>query len=321
MLSKIFTPVLNLFRFHKKRIALYFAMVTVFLYFIFPFNDLSDLVTAKVSEATAGQIYVGFDKLDLALLPTPGLSLHNVLVDSSYFPELKAKYLSASPSILGLLTFKPGVTIRGEEILGGDLVLSTRGGDKTPAGKTKQKVELDFDNLKLSDLIGLLDAQVKLSGQASGHLYSQVDPEFGEQPTGTVTLNLNKVLLDESDLNLQGMPLRLPKINVNQVELAAKLDKGSLDISKLNIGKAGSDISAQVTGKVNYMLDKQGGTVISRPGSYDLNIKFQISEALKQKVGVYLTLLQQYQVAQNTYSLKIAGNGFYGPPTQISKGQ
>jgi fucose permease len=67
-------------------------------------------------------------------------------------------------------------------------------------------------------------------------------------------------------------------------------------------------------------FNKLGTMVTPVIGAYDLNIKLQLSETLKQKLSSYLGLLQTFQVATNTYSIKLAGNGFFGPP-QITKGQ
>lgn len=300
---------------------IFFAFTSFFLYLLFPFNDLGDLVSSKVSEATGGQLYVTFDKLDISMFPSPGLALENVFVESVFFPGIKAQSLSASPSILGLMTFKPGVTIRGDKVLGGDFVLSTRGGGKTSNGKLKQKVDFEFENFKLTDIIGLLDAPIRASGFLTGEFHSQVDPEFSEQPSGDIKLNIKQALIEESDFTVQSMPLSIPKMNLDPIEIDAKSDKGNIEIKKLSIGKPGQDFSAQVNGRIQINFQKQGTNVFPAAGPYDLNIKLQIGEVVKQKLGPFLSLLNTYSTAQNTYSIKIAGNGFYGPPQSVTKGQ
>ncbi len=288
-------------------------------YLFFPFNDLSDLVTTKVSDATAGQVYVSFNKLDLSFFPTLGLALSDVSVETPMLPPLKAKSLSASPSLLGLITFKPGVTVRAEKFLGGDLVLSTRGGDKNAQGKPKQKISLDFEDLKLNELLSMLDLPVRLNGQATGHLNSTIDVDFTDQPSGEIQLTMEKVLLEEADINIQSMPLSLPRVNFNSIDLEAKAEKGNLEITKLVIGKPGQDISAQVSGRVGFSVIKQGANIFTQPSGFDLSVRAQFGEALKQKLSSYLALLQAYQIAQNTYSIRFTGNNFYGVPN-MTKG-
>src|ERR1700683_2627987 len=99
-------------------------MYFLFIYFFFPFNDLGDLVSGKISEATQGQVFVDFEKLDLSLFPQPGLALSKVVIENPFTPALTAKYISVAPNLLSLLAFKPGVSIRARGFLGGDVDLS-----------------------------------------------------------------------------------------------------------------------------------------------------------------------------------------------------
>src|SRR4051812_35387749 len=99
MIEKILSPLLNVIRFHKKKVGLFVVLFLVFLYFIFPFNDLGDFVAQKVSEATSGQVFVGFDTLDINLLPEPGIAMSNVQVETPFTPKLTAKNLSLAPNI------------------------------------------------------------------------------------------------------------------------------------------------------------------------------------------------------------------------------
>lgn len=316
MLSNFF----SIFKYHKKKIALGYFLVMIFLYFLFPFNDLGDLVTSKVSDASQGQVYLNFEKLDLSLIPSPGIALSDVTLETSQLPALKAGYLEARPSMMGLITFKPGISIGAEQIFGGDLSLSTRGIDKNKNGTRKQKIDLSFDNIKLNEIFQAFDLNIRLNGSAEGQLSSQVDIELLEQPKSEVSVNLSKVVLEETDLSVQGMSIGIPKISLNQLLLEAKSENGNLQISKLTFGGPGQDITGQMTGKMAMTFVKQGMQFVVQPGGFDFNLKFTISETLKQKLSSYLLFLQNYLVAQNTYSLRISGSSFYGVP-QLTKGQ
>ncbi len=317
MLSNMWGMISGVFKFHKRKILIFVGLTLILTYIFFPFNDLSDLVTSKVSELTSGQVFVGFDNLNLSLLPSPGLSLSNVFLEMPAVPPLKAKSITARPSIVGLLTFKPGIAIQAEDFLGGDLSLSTRGGDKNSIGKRKQKVDVDFSSLKLGEILSMLDLPVRVTGQAAGTFTSMIDLDMTDQPSGDVQLNLSKVVMDETDLNLQGMPLSLPKVSLNQVDMEGHLDKGSLEITHLNVGKPGQDLSAQVSGHMNLQFVKQGQSVNAIPTNYEFYVKLQVGESLKQKIGPYLGILQSYMVAQNTYSIKLSGPNFYAVPNMV----
>lgn len=73
MLNKILDPIMNLIRFQKKKMALLVGLYMVFLYFLFPFNDLGDLVSGKISQATQGQVFLDFDNINLSLFLRLGL--------------------------------------------------------------------------------------------------------------------------------------------------------------------------------------------------------------------------------------------------------
>ena len=125
--------------------------------------------------------------------------------------------------------------------------------------------------------------------------------------------------LEETDLNLQGMPPSLPKISLGQTQIEAKLDKGQVQIQKLVFGKGGQDLSGMITGHMGLTTVKQGQGVGFVPGAYEFFIKLQVGESLKQKAGIYLGVLQNYLVAQNTYSIKLSGANFYAVPS-MTKG-
>jgi type II secretion system protein N len=317
MLEKLLSPILNVIKFHKKKVTLFSLLTLFFLYFIFPFNDLGDFVALKVSEATNGQVFVGFDTLDINLIPEPGIAMSNVQVETPFTPKLTAKNLSLAPNIAGLLSFKPGINAFAKSLLGGNVELSTRGGDKSTGGKLKQKISLDLDKLSLQEVSDLAQLPLKITGNISGSLDSQIDLEFADQPTGEVNIQMEKVQLPESSLNTQMGPLELPHLNLNNINLEGHADKGSLDISKLLIGKPGGDFYANASGKVDVKFEKFGATVAPRFGAYDFNVKMQVGEEFKSKLGAYLSLLQNYQTAANSYSFRVSGANFYAPPKLV----
>jgi type II secretion system protein N len=320
VISKAINAFFNIFRYHKRKIFLLASLYSFFLYLLFPFNDLGDLVASKVSEMTGGQVFVNFDTLNLSIIPQPGLALTNVNVETAFTPKLTAKSLSVAPNVTGLLTFKPGVSIYAEELLGGDVSLSTRGSGKTAAGKMKQKLSLELENLNLSEIAKLAQLPMRLTGNISGNMESNFDMDFSEQPTGTLQLQASKVVLPDSSINTPIGPLALPKLNLNDIVLESKADKGVFEISKFVVGKPGGDLYASVTGRMDMRITKSGAEVYPQMGQYDLIVRLQVGEAFKQKMGMYLGILQAYQNAANSYAFRMMGQNMYAPPN-ISKVQ
>jgi type II secretion system protein N len=257
--------------------------------------------------------------LDFSLIPSPGLNLKGVTLETTLAPSLKAASLVVRPSLLGLLTFKPGVSAVAEGFWGGNLNFSTRGAGKNSAGHTKQNIDIEASRLKLNDIINFLEIPIRASGLLEGGVSAVIDNEGLDQPSGEATLELANLSLEETDLNLQGMPLSLPKISLGQTQIEAKLDKGQVQIQKLVFGKGGQDLSGMITGHMGLTTVKQGQGVGFVPGAYEFFIKLQVGESLKQKAGIYLGVLQNYLVAQNTYSIKLSGANFYAVPS-MTKG-
>jgi len=315
MIEKILQPLLNIIRNHKKKLALLLGLYIVFLYLFFPFNDLGDLVAQKVSELTSGQVFVNFDSLGFNILPQPGFALTNVTVETSYFPKLSASSLSLSPSIAGLLSFKPGVSAHAENLLGGNVDFSSRGGDKTAAGKLKQKVNVDLSEVNLSDISDFAQLPLRLTGILSGSLNSQVDLDFTEQPASDLSLKISKTLIPEGQINTQLGPLDLPRTNLGDVVVDGKTEKGSFEISHLVVGKPGGDLYANVFGKAELNLQKVGNSISPRFGGYDFSIHLQLGPDFAKKMSSFLGLLQSYQTALNTYAFRIFSSTAYAPPS------
>jgi type II secretion system protein N len=306
----------------KKALMLFPVALLVCLYLFFPFNDLGDLVAAQIAEKSQGQVAVTFDRLGVSLVPQPGLDMDNVTVEGSGFPPLIMKGLHLSPNIAGLLSFKPGVNVQARGLFGGDVAVSTRGGDKVAAtNQRKQIVNIDLENLDLGELSAVGQIPIKAKGLLSGSINSQVDPGFTDAPVGELELRGDKVVISDTVVPTQLGPLALPNINIGPIELIGRSDsKGLVEISRATLGKQGSDLSLQASGKFDMRFDKFGASISPRMGSYDFNVKLQVTEAVRQKLGAYLAILQAYQTTPNSYSFRIAAQSPNVPPN-ISRAQ
>ncbi len=325
MISKILEPILNLFRFHKKKILMFPVFFLVFFYLLFPFNDLGDLVASKVSELTGNQVFVNFDSLGLGLVPQPHVNMENVVVESPYFPKLTVGELSLAPNLAGLLSFKPGVNVSASGLFGGEVDLYTRGGDKVANDKDghyKQKIGLDLSNINLGDVSKSMAWPVTLQGKISGEVSSQVDPMFTEQPSGTVDMKIEKANLQPGNVPTPFGPLALPGIELGTVVLQAKKDlkserPDSLEVSQLTVGKQGAEFYANLTGKMDIKFQKMGTSVMPQFGLYDFSVRLQLGETIRSKLGLFLNFISAHQKSPGVYAFRLSGSNFYAPP-QIS---
>src|SRR5688572_5073294 len=110
----------DILRYHKIKILAFLGMTVFFLVLCFPYEDLGDWATAQISELTQRQVYLQFDKMGFSVFPQPGIQFENVYMESVFTPDLKIGALSLAPSLRGLVSFKPGVTVYAEDFLNGN---------------------------------------------------------------------------------------------------------------------------------------------------------------------------------------------------------
>ena len=139
MLQKVIDAIVDVFRNHKKKIVFMFASFVIFTIALFPYGDLGDLVTAKVMDLTQNQVYLQFDDMGISIFPSPGVKLDNVYIESVFLPSLNVKSLALAPSIMGFITLSPGISIRADGFLGGDLSLSAKKGKEI----SKESFQID----------------------------------------------------------------------------------------------------------------------------------------------------------------------------------
>jgi hypothetical protein len=116
---------IHFFRFLKNnfgKILLTLSLFIIFVFILFPFGDLSDFISAKVSSMTGNQVYLQFDKLNINPL-TSSIGLSNVLFETKQIDNLNIKNLTVVPSILALISKKPGGQITAEGLFSGRAVV------------------------------------------------------------------------------------------------------------------------------------------------------------------------------------------------------
>jgi hypothetical protein len=93
VLGTIFGPFFYVLREKKKMILLTILLIPLFAILIFPYDDLSDMITELIAQNSQNQIFVQFDDLGIGFLP-PSLKMSNVSLDTPILPTVKAKKCS-----------------------------------------------------------------------------------------------------------------------------------------------------------------------------------------------------------------------------------
>lgn len=320
MVGKIIQFILDLFRYHKAKIGTVLAATLVFAVALFPYSDLGDLVTAKVAALTANQVYLKFDDMGLNLIPQPGFELRKVVVETPFLPALAAEELAISPSIWGLLSFRPGVSARAKGMFGGAVSLSTHGGSLTEGGSRRQVVSLASSHTDLTQLAKFALLPLALKGQLSVDSDLTLDPGFGEQPTGELHLEINKFQLPAGSVATPLGPLSLPELSLGKIELSGKLSEGRFNIESAKFGAAKEDLAGTLKGNLVVRVDKRGLQPAFSTGPYEFEIEVTVQPGFAQRASLFLGFLDAYKKpaaagsSGNRYALKMSGVDFNNPP-------
>lgn len=295
---------IRFFRFIKNnfgKIALTLLFFVIFVFILFPFGDLSDFISSKVSSLTNNQIYLQFDQLHLNPL-SPSIRLDNVVVETRQIDNLNINSLTASPSILALISKKPGGTLAAEGIFGGNATVKVHPSpNKDKADIPKSTVDLNLNKISLKDLQTSFNLSLPISGQLNLNSLATVDLSFSEQPDGDLTAQITKFELSSANINLPDMGnLNLPEIKFSSVDIKSKFQAGKFTIENLKLGTAADELSGSIKGDVNLIIQNLNGQFHPVVNSYNLSIDLLAKPTFKDRASFFLGFIDRFQSIENS---------------------
>ncbi|MCB0355578.1 MAG: type II secretion system protein GspN [Bdellovibrionales bacterium] len=318
MAQKLAQFIINIFKFHKKKLLSIVFFALVFFLILFPYEDLSDLVTENVALATNNQVFITFDDLNLSLIPAPGLDMKGVKLELPNLPPIEAQSLSLSPSIASLLAFKLGFVSNIKGLLDGDLQLVVKPGSKTEDKKIQlQAVDIEANNIQLSELKKYLNLPIQLKGKANLELNAELDPNFVEQPDGEASLMTEKLRLPSTSLPTPFGELPFPEMNFEKLTLKGRLTGGDLIIEQFELGSIKDAFSMRLKGRLGLQLIKGPRGIAPLPGAFDLKAEINSKSRDNKDLQLFLSFLDKYKVTSgdtDRYLLRVKGRNFQQNP-------
>ncbi len=312
--------VIQLFRMlkeNKGRIAVMLMSAIVFLLVLFPFDDLSDLISSQVSKVTNNSVYLQFDRLKMSLFPQPGMKLDNVFIEAARVPAITTSELVITPSISGLIQQKPFGHVSAKGFLKGDVDLQVSKGSRSDNGVERQKVELKVKKMSLHDLRELANLPVLLKGQLSLETTALADLSFQEQPEVELTLNINQFELPPSNVNTPMGPLTLPDLKISSVELKGRLAAGRFIIETGTIGKSSDELSGTIKGNIGLTINNNGGRLAPQVGAYNFDIDLRTKRTFQDRAALFLTFIDGFKTPLadgSQYKFKVSATNPMMPP-------
>jgi type II secretion system protein N len=321
--------VFNLVMTNKGKIFFALFSTFVFLFILFPFDDLSDLVSTQVSKVSGNAFYLQFQKLKMSLMPTPGLKMEKVFFQASNAPSVSLDSLTVTPSLSGLIYKKPYGQISIHGAMKGDVDLTLSKGPRTEGGAEREKLEVRGQKFAMKDITEFAKLPVQIKGQLQFASTAVADMTWKEQPEADVDLTINQFELPPASVPTPLGPLNLPEFKLGQVFMKGRLSAGNFNIEKGTLGKETDEIHGTVKGSLGLALENRaarGGegradmnnTPIPVFGSYTFDIEFTVKKSFQDRASAFLVFIDAYRSSVPegaVYRFKISGNNFSQPPT------
>jgi type II secretion system protein N len=289
----------------------------LFVFFLFPINDLRSVISQKIAEQTNNQVSLEFSQLNLNILPKPSLELEGVSLSTPQFSAIKMASLQISPSILGLISFKPGVSLYGEGVLGGNLDMSFRSGGKNDKNQSQQIVQIYAKNISLNELLAFLKMGIKAGGDVQLSLDSTLDAG-GQDSEASVKLDSREIKLPENTIPTQLGAVTLPPAQISVLQVEGQLKNNKFTITKGSIGKDGDTVTGSIDGSIDMrvMAGPQGPQVI--PTGYDLTVRIRVLNSFMDAFALK-AVLESFQSSRSdretSFNLGLSATSLRGTPS------
>jgi type II secretion system protein N len=302
---------------NKGKLVLMFLSAIVFIFVLFPFDDLADLVSSQVSKLSNNSVYLQFEKLKMSFFPQPGVQMDQVYIESMTTKALSAQELVITPSIMGLISQKPYGHVAAKGFLKGDVDLNMGKGSKSDNGVERQKVDVTAKKISLHDLREFANLPVLIKGQLDLQGSALADLSFTEQPELDLNITISQFELPPSNVNTPMGPLTLPELKLSTVELKGRLSAGRFIIETGTIGKAGDELQGTVKGNIGITLINSGGRISQQLGAYTFDIDLKAKKAFQDRAVLFLSFIDQYKTPTadgGQYRFKVTASSPLMPP-------
>jgi len=316
-IKKIFQLIKN----NLGKISLFFLSCVLFVFFIFPFNELEDQSTSYISKLTQGKIYFKFNEMSLGL---SGVQFKKAQIEIAQMPELNVQNLGVYPSFLSLLKrpeegkiLIPEGRIQAEGLLGGSLNLSLSSGKKSEAGVERKKLQINSQNLSIEKILKFLNIRQPIKGQQNLKIEEGlVDFDFKEQPDIPFQAVTEKFELSATLFDSALGPISFGGLKLSSLDLKGRLSGGNFLIEESRVGKPGDEIDGTVKGNIALQISNQGGVMQYQFGAFSFDINLKVKKSFQEREKFLITVLNAAGVSTKDESLKFraSGTNFYSPP-------
>lgn len=269
-------------------------LIPLFVLFMFPVDDLNDMITTQVSQQTQNQVYVQFDKMDLGFLPL-SVRLEKLSLDLPGLPTLNINEVEVSPSLINLLLRKPAGHVSAKGIFRGNAEFSMSPGKKLEGGVQTQDLELTASQIQLSDLRQFLKLPVALRGKTDLKLAGYADLTFSAPPDMNLEVQSPDIELSSSTVNTVMGPLNLPDLKLNRLNFKGRLSNNQLLVEDVVIGRETDELSGNVKGQLGLEIKPMRGGIVPLLGNYNYRVDLKVQKSLEDRARLFLMMVDSHR--------------------------
>ncbi len=309
-------------RYHKMKIASVFAFAAFFSLWIFPYNDLGNLLTSKIYEGSGQQLYFAAENLDLTLFPIPGIAASGVTVEpgprGQRFAPLKMLEVEIRPLLSAILAFHGGASVDATGFFGGALSLAVATTNSI-FSKDPGAIELNSFELKNIILTEILDyvgemmsapLQMKISGKLSASSSGMsIDPTFKTPIKGDLGFSIANLSLP-TQIPLTGFgALDIPQIKIQKAEFQTQWANNRVNITKGVFGTDKDPMSGRTLGNIEMRPSPNGGV---SAGAYNICLELNFTQVFYADLLQKIPLLDGFKNMTEKYRIQNSSGVRYG---------
>lgn len=280
---------------HKWKFFSTLLLTLVFLFILFPINDLNDLVTSQISRLTKKNVFVQFETMSINPF-APKITLEKLFIEGQTFPTVTTEVLSVSPSLSSLFTKQPEGSVMAQGFLKGDVQVSVKSAANSDSGLKRSRIELQAKDLNLKNMREFANLPMPLLGKLSATSSAVVDLTFTEQPEMEMNLNILRFEMPSSSVVFGELGrVNLPTVKMSLIELKGKLQAGKFTIESGKLGTANDELFGDIKGEVNLTFTNAGSQIVPVLGGYDIDLNLKASAAFKEQAKFFLGFLDGYR--------------------------
>lgn len=278
-------------------LVLFVVSFLVFLYWVFPYDNLKDRIISGVERQLGGKVEIDAGELEAYWFTGVEIEKLEFSVrddEGRMMPALSLDRIRVRVALFSLLIGSPRVSYlvrKGKGEIEGGVHVYDEGID----------IDADIDDFNV-EAFKLLASKlgINLSGVLDGYVSFKVDKRRPARSSGKASLDLKNFKIGASQAKLGPMDMPLPAIALTKAkgsQIKLNVGRGTMQIEKLTL--AGGDLGLDVSGKV-FLSNNLTNSRFNIRGS------FTASEVL-DKALPFLFIVEKEKKPDGSYPLTITG--------------